>query len=161
MNMKRGNRRRWETRWLELHEAIPYELLLLADETVDAINRYIMDSDIYVLEDDGKIIAAYALYAWNEHEVEIKNIAVRHGYRGQGIGRFLLQDAAVRATQSGYLSLLIGTAETAVKQLDLYRKAGFGFHAIRKDFFTANYADPIVEEGVPLQHMVVLRKEIK
>lgn len=149
------------TRWLELHEQIPYELLLLADETIEAINRYVMDSDIYVLERGGKLIAVYVLYALNEHDVEIKNIAVDRAYQGRGIGRFLLRDAVVRAAERGYSSLLIGTAETAVKQLTLYRKAGFSFHAIKKNFFTANYPDPIVEEGIPLQHMVMLRKKIK
>jgi len=159
--MKISDKRKRKTRWLELHERIPYELLLLADETVEAINRYIMDSDIYVLERGGKPIAAYVLYTLNEHEVEIKNIAVDRAYQGQGIGRFLLRDAAVRAAERGHSSLLIGTAETAVRQLALYRKAGFSFHTLKKNFFTANYPVPIVEEGIPLKHMVMLRKEIK
>lgn len=159
--MKRRDKMKLKTRRLEGYERIPYELLLLADESMAAINRYVMHSDIYVLERGGKPIAVYVLYGLNEYELEIKNIAVDRAYQGRGIGGFLLQDAAARAAEKGYSSLLIGTAETAVKQLALYRKAGFGFHTIRKDFFTANYPVPIVEGGVPLQHMVVLRKEIR
>src|SRR5690554_8023232 len=100
--MKTSEKRKLRTRWLALYERIPYELLLLADETIEAINRYVMDSDIYVLERGGKLIAAYVLYALNEHEVEIKNIAVDSAYQGRGIGRFLLQDAVTRAAERGY-----------------------------------------------------------
>jgi len=159
--MKTREKRKLRTRWLALYERIPYELLLLADETIDAINRYVMDSDIYVLERGGKPIAAYVLYALNECEVEIKNIAVDRAHQGRGIGGFLLRDAAAKAAESGYSTLLIGTAETATKQIALYRRAGFSFHGIKKNFFTANYAAPIVEDGIPLKHMLMLRKEIK
>jgi hypothetical protein len=31
-------------------EKIPYNLLLLADETIEAINKYIFNSEIFVLE---------------------------------------------------------------------------------------------------------------
>src|SRR5690606_31897248 len=113
LDMKGIDSGRLETRWLELYERIPYELLLLADETVEAINRYVMDGDIYVPERGGRPIATYVLYALNEHEVEIKNIAVDRAHQGRGIGKFLLQDAAARAAEKGYRSLLIGTAETA------------------------------------------------
>lgn len=161
MYWRRWHKWKMATRWLELHERIPYELLLLADETIEAINRYVMNGDIYILEHRGRPIAVYVLYAVNENDVEIKNIAVDRAYQGQGIGSFLLQDATMRAKELGYNSLLIGTAETATRQIALYRKAGFEFHSVRKNFFITHYPDPILEEGVPLQHMVILRKEIK
>jgi hypothetical protein len=37
-------------RLLEKDKKIPYDLLLLADETIEAINKYIQQSDIYVFE---------------------------------------------------------------------------------------------------------------
>jgi N-acetylglutamate synthase-like GNAT family acetyltransferase len=67
-----------------MDEKIPYDLLLLADETVEAINRYIFNSEIYVLEQENKIIAAYVLQSINRNEIEIKNIAIIKDYRGRG-----------------------------------------------------------------------------
>lgn len=148
------------TRKLTPDEQIPYELLLLADETIEAINKYITKSSIYVLESEGKQIAAYALFELNKTEVEIKNIAVHTACQGYGIGKFLLHDATIKAAENGYRFLLIGTAENAIKQLNLYRKAGFNFHALKKDFYIKNYPHPIIEEGIQLRNMVILRKAI-
>ena len=72
-------------------EEIPYDLLLLADETIEAINKYIFDSEIYVLEQNSKIIAEYALLPLNKEEVEIKNIAVAAEFQRQGIGKSCLK----------------------------------------------------------------------
>jgi hypothetical protein len=41
---------------------------LLADETMEAINRYIFDSEIYVLEKENRIIAVYTLLVLNAQE---------------------------------------------------------------------------------------------
>ena len=82
-------------------EKIPYDLLLLADETIEAINRYIFDCEIYVLERENRIIADYALQVLNADEVEIKNIAVAATFQGQGIGKLLLDDAIDRVKSSG------------------------------------------------------------
>jgi hypothetical protein len=39
-------------RQVRLDEKIPYDLLLLADETIEALDRYINDSDMYILEQE-------------------------------------------------------------------------------------------------------------
>lgn len=139
-------------------EAIPYELLLLADETVQAIDKYIHDSDIYVLEQDGKMTGVYVLYKLDEHAVEIKNVAVREELQGRGIGKLLLQHAEARAREKGFRDILIGTPDSAVIQLRLYQKAGFVISGIKKDFFIINYPEPIIEDGIQLKDMVILKK---
>ena len=59
-------------------QLIPFDLLLLADETEEAIEKYIYDSDIYLVfpKDGSKPIAIFALYKLNDSEIEIKNMAV-------------------------------------------------------------------------------------
>lgn len=151
----------WITRQLSNDDKIPYDLLLLGDETIEAINQYIFDSDIYIVEQKDKVIAIYALYSLNQDEIEIKNIAVDKAFQGQGIGRFLLQDATIKAKEKKYKTILIGTADTATKQLHLYRTAGFVVYEIKKGFFTDNYPATIMEDGIQLKDMVMLRKTIK
>jgi aminoglycoside 6'-N-acetyltransferase I len=77
------------TRKLTKHEAIPYDLLLLADETIEIIDRYAKDGQIYVLAVNSQLIAVYVLQAIDPERIEIKNVAVDRSYQGQGIGRFL------------------------------------------------------------------------
>jgi ribosomal protein S18 acetylase RimI-like enzyme len=143
----------------EDHE-IPYNLLLLADETVEAIDKYITDSEIFILKKEDQIVALYVLQKVGNDEAEIKNIAVDEPFQGQGIGKFLLKDAACKAKERGFKTLIIGTgtADVAAKQLNLYQKEGFKVFDIKKDFFTMNYPEPIYENGKILKDMVMLKK---
>jgi aminoglycoside 6'-N-acetyltransferase I len=147
-------------RQLEKQEAIPYELLLLADEAKEMIDRYALDGEIYVLEENDQIIAVYVLKMLDAKRLEIKNIAVRQNHQGQGIGKYLLKDATRRAKAKGFQILLIGTANGAIKQLYLYQKAGFEITAIKKNFFIDHYPEPIFENGIQCKHMIMLEKKL-
>jgi|GEM_PF-319390 aminoglycoside 6'-N-acetyltransferase I len=141
-------------------EKIPYDLLLIADETLEAIDKYIFGSDIYVLEQENKIIAAYVLQSINKNEIEIKNIAVVRDCQGKGIGKLLLRDAAFKAKGKGFKTIIIGTGDASIKQLYLYQKEGFEVFDIKKSFFINNYPEPIYENGIQLKHMIMLKKEL-
>ncbi len=146
-----------KTRQLNKDEKVPINLLLLADESIQAINKYIFDSEIYVLEQDDKVIAEYALLPLSESEVEIKNIAVAAEFQGQGIGKMLLKDATDRTKSRGFKTLIVGTGD-ATKPLRFYQGAGFEVFGVKKGFFIDNYAYPIFEDGKRLVDMVMLRK---
>jgi GNAT superfamily N-acetyltransferase len=148
-------------RQLNKNEKVPYDLLLLADETVEAINKYIFDSEIYVLEQENQIIAVYVLQVLGKEEAEIKNVAVAKEYQGHGIGKWLLKDAADRARDRGFKRLIIGTWDTSGMPLCFYQKEGFHRYAVKKDFFILNYPKPIYDHGVQLVDMVMLKKELK
>jgi len=148
-------------RQLRKDEKIPYDLLLLADETLEAINKYIFGSDIYVLEQENRIIAVYVLQSINKNEAEMKNIAVATDYQGQGIGKLLLRDATRKAKGKGFKTIIIGTGDAAVRQLHLYQKEGFEVFDVKKSFFIDNYPEPIYENGIQLKHMIMLKKELK
>jgi ribosomal protein S18 acetylase RimI-like enzyme len=138
-------------------EQIPYPLLLLADETTEAIERYIHESDVYVIENEERFIAVYVLQPVDSSVVEIKNIAVDRDYQGMGIGHSLLSDAIRRAKEMGYSEIIIGTGDIAVRQISLYESVGFKKYGIKKDFYVRNYPDPICENGVQLRDMVMLK----
>ncbi|WP_343607457.1 N-acetyltransferase [Chryseobacterium oranimense] len=139
---------------------IPYELLLLADETVEAINRYIFDSSIYVLNDGFQDIAVMAMHPNSNEELEIKNIAVIESYRNRGIGSILIDKTKEIARKNGYITLTVGTSDTGFQQIKFYEKNGFIKKGIRKDFFTDNYPFPIYENGLQMRDMVVLAHDL-
>lgn len=147
-------------RKLEKAEKIPYELLLLADETIEGINKYIFNSEIYVLEQNRTAIAVYALQRLSENEVEIENIAVSAAHRRQGIGKQLIEDAVKRATISGYKAIVVGTGDVSAMPLQFYLKQGFEVFGVRKNFFIDKYTEPIYENGIRLVDMVMLKKSI-
>lgn len=147
-----------KTRRLSKDEKIPYELLLLADETTEAINRYVHDGDIYVIDKEDAILAVYVLYPLDRIRIEIKNIAVAEKLQGQGIGNFLLQDAASRAEKMGYREIIAGTPESSYTLLAFYEKAGFIKYDRRVNFYIENYPGPIIEDGIQLKDMIMLKK---
>jgi len=148
-------------RLLEKDKAIPYELLLLADETIEAINKYIHQSDIYVLDRDDTIIAVLVLQTICCDTLEIKNIAVDTAYQGQGIGQGLLKDAINLVKEKGFQKIIIGTGDAGIKQLYIYQKVGFEMYDIKHRFFIDHYPEPIFENGIQLKHMIMLKKELK
>jgi len=147
-----------ETRLLQKDDPIPYHLLLLADEEIQAIERYIHQSAIYVIEDAGQIIGVYVLYPIDKHTAEIKAIAVNEHFQNLGIVKFMLRDAESKARDNSFCKLVIGTPAIAQKQLSIYQKAGFELYDIKKDFFITHYTKPIFEDGVRLTDMAMLKK---
>lgn len=149
------------TRLLGKDESIPYNLLLLADEFVEVINKYIFDSEIYVYQEGDRIIALYVLYKVDSNEAEIKNIAVDSEYQNKGIGKALLKEATARAKEKGFKILSIGTGDAMMMQLQLYQKAGFEMDTIKKNFYLDNYPTPVYENGLHLKHMVMLKRKLE
>lgn len=149
-----------KVRKLAKGEEIPYDLLLLADETVEAINRYIAKSTLFVCEEAGELIAVSALFPMDARVVELKNIAVIPAFQGKGIGTLLLEHVQKEMKLAGYEEMLVGTPDVAIKQLTFYRKSGFENDHIRKNFFLDNYPQPIIEDGIQLKDMQVLKKRL-
>ncbi len=150
-----------KVRKLAKGEEIPYNLLLLADETVEAINRYISKSSLFICEERGEPIAVSALFPMDERVVELKNIAVVPAFQGKGIGTLLLEHVQKEMKLAGYEEMLVGTPDVAIKQLTFYRKSGFENDHIRKNFFLDNYPEPIIEDGIQLKDMQVMKKRLR
>jgi ribosomal protein S18 acetylase RimI-like enzyme len=146
---------------LDKQDDLPYELLLLADETIEAISRYIHQSDIYVFELDQTIIATMVLQETGKDQIEIKNIAVATEFQGKGVGSFLLQKACEIAVKKDYRSILIGTGDQSLRELALYERSGFEKFRTVRNFFIDNYPSPIYENGKQLMDMIVLKKDLK
>ncbi len=92
--------------------------------------------------------------------VEIKNVAVKPAFQGQGIGRYLIENVIKIATLEKRKSICIGTANSSIMQLYLYEQLGFEITETIKDFFTINYDKPIYENGVQAKHMLVLTRQL-
>ena len=139
----------------------PYNLLLLADETVAAINKYLPYSDVYIAKQQGKIVGVISLLPVDKQTIEIKNIAISPAYQGKGLGSWILKKAEEIARKGGYITIIVGTADCGTKQIQFYEKHGYSKYAIKENFFLENYAQPIYENGIILKDMIMLRKELK
>lgn len=141
-------------------EKIPYDLLLLADPSKDLIDEYLKQSDIFTAKQNDKTIGVIVLFPLSVETVEIKNVAVKPEFQGQGIGSHLIENVVQVALSNSQKSICIGTANSSIGQLLLYQKLGFEITDIKRHFFTHNYAEPIYENGIQAKHMLVLTRHL-
>jgi len=131
-------------------------LLLLADEQENMIDRYLEQSEMYVLEEDGRALASLVVCDEGAGVLEIKNLAVLPEVQKRGYGRMMIDYAADRY-RARYHTLLVGTGDSPLT-LPFYERCGFVRSHVVKDFFTDHYDHPIIEDGVLLRDMVCLKR---
>lgn len=134
-----------------------YPLLLLADETVEAINHYLFTSDLYVILDREIAVGVFCLCQIDTTTIEIKNIAINAALQNSGIGSAALNFVKEMVLANGYQTLLVGTSDTGIDQIRFYERNGFVKYGIKKDFFIEHYTQLIIENGVQLIDMVMLK----
>ena len=146
-----------EIRKVETNKKRDRDLLLLADEQEDMVDRYLERGTMYVLEDDG-VKAECVVTDEGDGILELKNIAVKPDYQGKGYGKTLV-DFLVRTYKEQYTVLQVGTGDSA-STIPFYEFCGFRRHHLVKNFFTDHYDHPIYECGVQLVDMVYLQRRL-
>ncbi|MDE5705574.1 GNAT family N-acetyltransferase [Muribaculum sp.] len=129
-------------------------LLLVGDESEPMIRRYLDRSELYAGCIDNRVVAVCAVTCEGDGRYEVKNLAVEAGFRRKGIGRAMLE--YVETLHPGSV-ILLGTGESP-STLGFYHRCGYVYSYRIPGFFTNNYPEPIVEDGVTLRDMVYLSK---
>ncbi|WP_339182593.1 GNAT family N-acetyltransferase [Oceanobacillus sp. FSL W7-1293] len=148
-------------RTLDSGEALPMNLLMLADPSERLIRDYTFRGVCYVLEKEEEVVGVYVLLPTRPDTVELVNVAVDEAYHGQGLGKQLVLHAIQTAKQQGYRTIEIGTGNSGVAQLALYQKCGFRMVSIDRDFFLRHYEKPIFENGIQVIDMVRLEMNLE
>lgn len=131
------------------------ELLLLADEQEDMIDKYLDRGEMFVLDDDG-VKAECVITKEADGVYELKNIAVLPECQRKGYGKRLIEFIA--AQYSDCTVLLVGTGDCP-SILSFYRNCGFTVSHRVENFFIDHYDHPMFEDGVQLIDMVYLKRE--
>lgn len=132
------------------------DLLLLADEQEDMIDRYLDDGRLFVLDDDGTKCVAVVV-ALSAEKCELKNIATYPQHQGKGYGRAMVEYLSDRYL-GAFETMYVGTGDVP-KTLGFYERCGFRISHRNENFFTDNYDHPMFEDGIQLRDMVYLRKD--
>ena len=133
------------------------DLLLLADEQEDMIDRYLERGTMYVLEDGG-VRCECVVTDEGEGVLEIKNLATAPEYQGKGYGRRMIDFLAQRY-RGQYRLLQVGTGDSPLT-IPFYEKCGLVRSHCVPNFFTDYYDHPIFEAGVQLVDMIYLQRTL-
>lgn len=131
------------------------DLLLLADEQENMIDKYLGDGDLFALF-DGDLKSVCVVLPIDAETCELKNIATYEKYQGKGYGKSLISFISALYKDS-YKTMLVGTGETPAI-LSFYGSCGFKESHRIKNFFTDNYDHPMFEGDIQLIDMIYLRK---
>ena len=133
------------------------DLLLIADEQENMIQKYLNRGDLFALyDDDLKTVAVVTIE--NNDTYEIKNIATYEKYRGKGYGGSMIK-YIIQHYKNRCKVLIVGTGENE-KILSFYKSFGFTYSHMIKDFFINNYDHEMFEDGVQLRDMIYLKMEV-
>jgi len=131
-------------------------LLLMGDESVEMIGRYLSDGIVFVGSIGRDEVAVCVATVEPDDWVEIRNLAVLPEMRGCGVGRAMLSKVESHFPGKNFR---LGTGETP-STLRFYQSCGYSISGMIPGFFTLNYDHPIIEEGVVLKDMIYLSKTI-
>jgi GNAT superfamily N-acetyltransferase len=134
------------------------DLLLLADEQEDMIDKYLPGGDLFALYDDD-LKSVCVVVPINSETCELKNIATYEKYQGKGYGRTLINFIS-DFYKNNFKIMLVGTGETPAI-LSFYGSCGFEMSHRVKNFFTDNYDHPMFDGDIQLVDMIYLKKDLE
>lgn len=134
-------------------------LLLLADPEEEAIDKYIDNCEVFEFYHRDILIGQGAVMELSSTVYEIKNFAIYEKFHNCGYGKILINLLCKKYLENfKNIEILVGTSEQGV---GFYKKCGFQFSHIVKDFFITNYKQPIFENGIQCKDMFYLKfKEV-
>jgi RimJ/RimL family protein N-acetyltransferase/ribosomal protein S18 acetylase RimI-like enzyme len=147
-----------EIKLIEQNKKWYLDLLLLADEQENMLDRYLERGDMFVMFELGTPVAVAVVTDEGDGVCELKNLAVAPDWQRQGLGKCMVEDMARRYRASHY-TMLVGTGDS-IATLPFYQRCGFSEIYRVKNFFTDNYDHPIIEEGVQIVDKVVLKRPL-
>ncbi|MBN1768591.1 MAG: GNAT family N-acetyltransferase [Prolixibacteraceae bacterium] len=133
------------------------DLLLLADEQEDMIDKYLPPGDLFALFDDD-LKSVCVVVPINNEICELKNIATYENYQGKGYGKALMNYVS-DFYKNKYKTMLLGTGEVPWI-LSFYKNCGFKISHRIKNFFTDNYDHPMFDGDIQLVDMIYLKKDL-
>lgn len=129
-------------------------LLLLDDEEESMIHKYLERGELFALYDtDLKTVCVVTQEDTNT--CEIKNIATYEKEQEKGYGSLMIKHI-IDYYKDKCDTLLLGTGEDD-KILSFYKKHGFVYSHMVKDFFIDNYDHEMFENGKQLKDMIYLK----
>jgi len=132
------------------------DLLLLADEQENMIDKYLERGIMFAIYDDD-LKGICVLTKESDRVYELKNIATYEKFHGLGYGRKLVE-YVFEYFKDDCDVMYVGTGDSPLT-VPFYKKCGFVESHMVKNFFIKNYDHPIFECGKQLINMVYLKKQ--
>ena len=147
-----------EVKIIESDKKIFLDLLLLADEQENMIDRYLDRGTLFALYDDD-LKSVCVVTDEGDGSYEIQNLATYAEFQGQGYGSYLVKHVCDYYKDKG-TSMLVGTGDTPWT-ISFYERCGFVFSHRLENYILEHYDKPIFEAGVQLKDKVYFKMDLR
>ena len=134
---------------------VPIPLLLEADPSEDAIQRYLPGALCFIARGHQQVVAACIIKPMASGQAELCNISVLPGLQAKGIGTALLSFTLKVLQEKGFRRIELGTGSFGY-QLTFYQRLGFRVESVVRDYFLDHYPEPLFEHGIQHKDRLIL-----
>lgn len=92
----------------------------------------------------GEHLIGYASYWLIAGEGNINNVAIARSFRGQGLGKRLMQALIADCKQRGGTAMTLEVRESNVAAIALYQKLGFHIAGVRPHYYEDNQENALI-----------------
>src|SRR5882672_839045 len=123
--------------WLEAYELLePIDEEQLADPQTQIIQR---GGEIFIALQDGEVVGTCAVLQHGVRELEMAKLAVATTFRGQGLGRRLVERCIAYARERAVVRLVLVSNSQLRSALRLYESLGFQYRPVpATEYLTAD-----------------------
>ena len=146
-----------EIKIIENNKKDVLDLLLLADEQENMIDKYLARGTLFALYDND-LKSICVVTAEGSGSYEIQNLATYEQFQGKGYGRHLVQHVCGYYEGKG-ATMLVGTGDIPWI-VSFYERCGFVFSHRLKDYFLKHYDNPMFEAGIQLKDKVYYKMDL-
>jgi GNAT superfamily N-acetyltransferase len=134
------------------------DLLLLADEQENMIDKYLDRGALFALYDNG-LRSICVVTSEGDGVYELQSLATYKIFQGKGYGKHLVNYVCNYYKDKGD-TMLVGTGDVPWI-LSFYQRCGFILSHRLENYFLEHYEKPLFEEGVQLKDKVYLQMDLK
>jgi GNAT superfamily N-acetyltransferase len=138
-------------------------LFELAEDSPARLDCYLHAGRVLVARAGEEVIGHLQLVDGDRRGVvEIKNMAVREGWQGRGVGARLVRAAVDLVAAQAGSTVLVATASADVGSLRFYQRRGFRMRWIEPDAFTpaTGYPAGLLVDGIGVRDRVWLDHQV-
>jgi ribosomal-protein-alanine N-acetyltransferase len=99
---------------------------------------------IMVVRTEARPVVGYCAFWLVSDEIHINNLAIRPGFRGQGLGTALVSEVLAHAQALGATRATLEVRESNVNARRMYERLGFQVAATRRDYYTSPVEDALI-----------------
>jgi len=133
------------------------DLLLLADEQEDMIDKYLERGTLFALYDDD-LKSICVVTDEGNGAFELQSLATYPQFQSKGYGRYLINHVCDYYKGTG-TTMLVGTGDTPII-IPFYENIGFVVSHRIENYFIEHYDEPMFEHGVQLKDKVYMKRDI-